>query len=302
MDRFRAMQVFQESVQGGSFSAAGRKLGIPLATVSRIVADLETHLKTRLLNRSTRHIALTDAGRTYLAACKQILEQLEEAERGAAGEYSTPRGELTVAAPIVFGRLHVLPVISAFLRAYPDIDVRLTQSDRLVHLLDEHVDVAVRIGPLPDSGLIASRVGSIRQIVCASADYLRAKGTPLTPQDLTKHDCITFEGSRTRVEWIFGSEKDQQSISIHSRLAVNTAEAAIDAAMGGLGVTSVLSYQVAELVRSGAMKIILERYEPPPWPIHLLYGSRGLVPLKLRAFLDFATPRLRERLSPGGIP
>ena len=301
MDRFRAMQVFRESVESGSFSAAGRKLGMPLATVSRMIAELEAHLKTRLLNRSTRHIALTDAGRSYLTACKQILEQLNEAERAAAGEYTAPRGELTITTPIMFGRLHVLPVISEFLRAYPDIDIRLTQSDRLLHLLNEHVDLAIRIGPLPDSGLIASRVGTIRQVVCASAAYLDVKGTPLTPEDLATHDCIAFEGSRSRTEWVFGSGQSQRSVSIHTRLTVNTADAAIDAAIAGLGVTSVLSYQVASLVRSGAMRIVLESYEPPPWPVHLLYGIQGLVPLKLRAFLDFAAPRLRERLLPDEI-
>lgn len=301
MDRFKAMQVFYETVDGGSFSAASRKLGMPLATVSRVVADLETHLKTRLLNRSTRRIALTEAGRAYLGACKQILEQLDEAERGAAGEYSAPRGDLTITAPIVFGRLHVLPVVNDFLGAYPDINVRLIQGDRLAHLLDEHIDAAVRIGPLPDSGLIATRIGTIRQVVCASTKYLKEKGVPLRPGDLASHPCITFEVSRSRDAWTFGSGKTLQSVAIHSRLSVNTAEAAIDAAMAGLGVTSVLSYQVANLVHSGAMQIVLAGCEPPPWPVHLLYGSQGLIPLKLPAFLDFAAPRLKARLANASI-
>ena len=176
MDRLEAMAVFLAAVEGGSLSSAGRQLGMPLATVSRKLSDLETHLKARLLNRSTRQLTLTDAGRDYLAACKRILEDVGEAERTAAGEFSEPRGELVVTAPIVFGRLHVLPVIAEFLSAYPEVDVRLVQGDRVLHLLDEHVDLAVRIGELPDSRLTATRLGATRRVVCASPAYLSAHG------------------------------------------------------------------------------------------------------------------------------
>jgi DNA-binding transcriptional LysR family regulator len=270
---------------------------MPLPTVSRTIAELEEHLNVRLLTRSTRHLALTDAGRTYLSACKQILDQIDEAERGAAGEYSSPKGELTLTAPVMFGRLHVLPVIYEFLRAYPDIDIRLTQSDRIVHLLEDHIDLAVRIGPLPDSELIATRLGAVRHVVCASAAYLAVKETPATLEDLATHDCITFEGLRSPNEWFFGAGRSERSLAIRSRLVVNTADAAIGAAIGGIGITRVLSYQVADLVKTGAMSIILQQFEPEPWPVHLVYGSQGLVPLKLRAFLDFATPRLKQRLA-----
>jgi DNA-binding transcriptional LysR family regulator len=297
MDRFRAMSVFRQVVESGSLSAAGRRLGMPLPTVSRSIAELEAHLNTRLLIRSTRHLALTDAGRTYLSACKQILDQIDEAERGAAGEYSSPKGELTLTAPVMFGRLHVLPVIYEFLRAYPDIDIRLTQSDRIVHLLEDHIDLAVRIGPLPDSELIATRLGSVRHVVCASAAYLAMKEAPATLEDLATHDCITFEGLRSPNEWVFGAGRFERSLAIRSRLVVNTADAAIGAAIGGIGITRVLSYQVTDLVKTGAMSIILQQFEPEPWPVHLVYGSQGLVPLKLRAFLDFATPRLKQRLA-----
>lgn len=297
MDRLRAMSVFVRAVEGGSLSAAGRQLGLPLATVSRIVADLEAHLKIRLLNRTTRQLALTDAGRSYLASCKRILEQVDEAERGAAGEYSAPKGELVIAAPIVFGRKHVLPIVAEFLSAYPEIDIRLSLSDRMVHLLEDHIDVAVRIGTLSDSSLIAARAGSIRHAVCASSKYLKEHGTPLAPGDLFTHPCITFEGLRFPHAWIFEEAGTSISVPIHSRLTVNTAEAAIDAAMSGVGITRVLSYQVADLVRAGVMKVILEEFEPEPWPVNLVYGAQGLVPLKLRAFLDFALPRLKDALA-----
>ncbi len=297
MDRLRAMSVFAQTVESGSFSAAGRRLGMPLPTVSRHIAELEAHLKTRLLNRTTRQLTLTDAGRSYLTSCKRILEQVDEAERGAAGEYSAPKGELVITAPIVFGRLHVLPIVSEFLNAYPDIDIRLSLSDRVVHLVEDHVDLAVRIGALPDSSLVAVRAGFIRRVVCAGAAYLAQHGTPRVPADLATHPCITFDGPRYPHAWTFGRQATQTEVPIRPRLTVTTAEAAIDAAMAGVGITRVLSYQAAELVRTGAMKVILEEFEPEPLPVHLVYGAQGLVPLKLRAFLEFAMPRLKERLT-----
>ncbi|TIT75955.1 MAG: LysR family transcriptional regulator, partial [Mesorhizobium sp.] len=172
MDRLDAMSLFVATVEAGSLSAAARRAGVPLATVSRKLSVLETHLKTRLLNRSARRLTLTDAGQSYLAACRRILEEVSEAERAAAGEYSSPTGELVITAPVVFGRLHVLPVVTAFLAAYPDVDIRLTLSDRITQLVEEHIDLAVRIGELPDSAMVAMRVGSIRRVVCASPAYL----------------------------------------------------------------------------------------------------------------------------------
>ncbi|RDJ21824.1 LysR family transcriptional regulator [Bosea caraganae] len=297
MDRFEAMSVFMAVTEAGSLSAAGRRLGMPLATVSRKVSELEAHLRTRLLTRSNRQLALTDAGRSYLAACKRILEELGEAERIAAGEYSAPRGELLVTAPIVFGRLHVLPVMAEFLKAYPEIDIRLVLADRVVHLLEEHIDLAVRIGDLPDSSMVATRVGAVRRVVCASPAYLAARGVPKQPGELAGHDVVSFEGLTSASAWSFGAGKAEVAVPVHSRLVVNTAEAAIDAAIAGVGLTSVLSYQAAEAVRAGRLDILLEAFEPPPWPVSLVYASRGLLPLKLRAFLDFAVPRLKERLA-----
>lgn len=297
MDRLESMTVLLEAVDGGSLSAAGRRLGMPLASVSRKISELEAHLKARLLNRSTRRLTLTEAGRSYVTACRRILEQVGEAERTAAGEYSAPQGDLTLTAPVVFGRLHVLPVVSDFLKAYPKIDIRLVLSDRVVHLLDDHIDAALRIGQLPDSSLVATQLGTVRRVTCASADYLARHGTPKVPADLAAHDCVTFEGLISPVAWTFGADQSEISVPIKSRLTVNTAEAAIDAAAAGVGITRVLSYQAAGAVEDGRLTILLQEFEPAPSPVSLVHAGQGLLPLKLRVFLDFAAPRLRERLA-----
>src|SRR4051812_38150040 len=296
MDRLESMSTLLAAVEAGSLSAASRKLGMPLATVSRKVSELEAHLRTRLLNRTSRRLALTDAGRAYVEACKRILEDIGEAERAATGEYLKPRGALTITAPIVFGRVHVLPVSIEFLKAFPDINIRIMLADRVFNLHEERVDVAVRIGPLSDSALIAARVGAIRRVVCASSSYLAVHGRPKRPADLRNHDCITFEGNSLPDIWKFPAGKKVTSVAVHSRLIVNPAEAAIDAAVAALGVTRVLSYQVAGALRAGTLEVILRKFEPEPWPVSLVYESQGLLPLKLRAFLDFAMPRLKARL------
>jgi DNA-binding transcriptional LysR family regulator len=297
MDRLEAMSALLAAVDAGSLSGASRKLGMPLATVSRKVSELETHLRTRLVTRTSRRLILTDAGRSYVAACKRILDDVREAERAAAGEYSAPRGELIITAPIVFGRLHVLPVLIEFLDTYPEIDVRLTLADRVVNLQEDHVDLAVRIGELPDSSLVAMRVGSIGRVVCGSPAYFAERGTPKRPNELSKHDCITFNGLTSPEAWIFLSGKGTISVAVHSRLIVNTAEAAIDAAITGLGITRVLSYQVADALRTGALLLALREFEPPPVPVSLVHAGQGRLALKLRAILDFAAPRLKARLS-----
>src|SRR5258707_1019800 len=207
LDRLESMSILVSAVEAGSLSAAARRLGAPLATVSRKVSALEGHLRTRLLIRSSRRLTLTDAGRSYVAACKRILEDVGEAERAATGEYSAPKGDLTVTAPIVFGRLHILPVVTDFLEAYPEIDIRLALADRLVNLLDDHVDLAVRIGELPDSSMMATRVGAIRRVICGSPAYFAARGTPREPRDLVAHDCVTFEGLTSAKVWTFTKGK-----------------------------------------------------------------------------------------------
>jgi DNA-binding transcriptional LysR family regulator len=298
MDRLDAMSVFAAIVDGGSLSAAGRRLNVPLATVSRKLADLEAHLKTRLITRSTRRLVLTDAGRDYLDACRQILEQVEAAERAASGAYAKIKGQLVVAAPIVFGRLHMVPVAAAFLEAHPEVDIQLRLGDRNVNLIEEHVDLALRIGALPDSNLVATQVGTIRRVVCASPAYLERFGTPQSLDDLAAHRCITFEGLEAASAWVFSSADGQKrQARVHSRMTVSTADAAIEAAVLGLGPTRVLSYQVASALHDGRLVRVLVDQESPAVPASLIHPGQGRLPMKTRAFIDFAAGRLRERLS-----
>jgi DNA-binding transcriptional LysR family regulator len=296
MDRLDAMQVMLTAVECGSLSKASRKLGQPLATVSRKVSELESHLKADLLVRSSRGLELTPAGRTYIASAKAILEQLNEAERAAAGEYTQPKGDLVVTAPSMFGRLHVLPVVTAFLAAFPEVSIELMLTDRVAHLLDDHVDVALRIGDLPDSGLIATRLGAVRRVTCASPVYLASRVVPGVPQDLTDHDVISFESVSSPTTWRYGSGGNELAVSFRSRLSVSTIEAAIDAGLAGAGVVRAMSYQVADHVRGGRLRLVLEAYEPTRRPVHLVYDKQNRLPLKLRAFVDFVVPRLRDRL------
>jgi DNA-binding transcriptional LysR family regulator len=297
MNRLDAMSILVAVVDAGSLSAAARLLDMPLTTVSRKVAELEAHLNTRLLHRTTRQLSLSEAGVSYVAACRRILEEIGEAERAATGEYAQPKGELVVTAPELFGRLHVVPVVAEFLAHYPEIGVSLVLTDRVVHLMDEHADAAIRIGQLPDSTLMATGVGTVRRVVCASPAYLSAHGVPTRPQDLAAHACITFEVLASLRAWVFGSGKSALSVPVRSRLTVNTAEAAIAAAMLGVGVVRVLSYQVADAVRAQSLRIVLEEFESAALPVSLVHTGQAPLPLKLRAFLDFVTPRLRERVA-----
>jgi DNA-binding transcriptional LysR family regulator len=299
MDRLEAMSLLLSVVEAGSLSAAGRKLGVPLPTVSRKISDLEAHLKTRLLTRSTRKLALTDSGAAYVAAAKRILDEVSEAERAASGEHAAPRGDLVITAPVVFGRLHVLPVIAEFLAQWPEFNVRLVLADRNLDLIDDHIDIAMRIGALADSALVATQIGAVRSVVCGSPAYFAAHGVPKSPEDLAALTAVTFDSLSSSQHWIFRDPKSKRELHapVRSRLSVNTAEAAIDGAAAGLGVTRVLSYQVAQAVLDGRIQIVLAEYEPAPSPVNLIHGSQGLTPLKVRMALDFAAPRLRARLA-----
>lgn len=302
MDRLDALRTLVAAVDGGSLSAASRALGMPLPTVSRKVSELEAHLGTQLLVRTARKLLLTDAGQAFVPAARRILGELEEAERAASGEYREPMGDLLVTAPIAFGKLHILPVVLEFLRTYPKVDVRLVLADTVVDLIDHHVDVGARLGRLPDSGLVAARVGEVRWITVASPDYLVRRGTPATPIDLKEHDCLAFEGLQPSRTWSFAPGANNGPIIIRPRLGVNTADALIEAAQAGLGVARMTSYQAAQALRGGQLVEILDSYVGEPIPVHLIHTGPTLLPLKLRAFLDFAAPRLRRALSDLPIP
>lgn len=301
MDRVEAMSILLHAVEAGSLSKASRELGLPLATVSRKVSELEVHLGASLLIRSSKGLVPTPAGRSYITAAQTILEQLTEAERAAAGEYTAPRGDLVITAPVMFGRLHVLPVVTDFLRAYPDVGVGLVLTDRVAHLVDDHIDVALRIGDLPDSGLMAGRLGSVRRVVCASPGYFAESGVPAIPEDLSGHATISSAGVSTPDVWRFASKGNELAPSLRSRLSVNSIEAAIDAALTGMGLIRVLSYQVVHHIRAARLAVALESFEPPPAPVHLVYNGHPRLPLKLRAFVDFAPPRLRGRLEKAAL-
>lgn len=299
MDRLDAMSILVAVVDAGSLSAASRRLRMPVTTVSRKISDLESHLKVRLLNRSTRKLSLSDAGRYYVEAAKRIVEQVDEVERATSGEYTTPKGKLTITAPVSLGRIHVVPALIEFRKAFPEIDVRLILSDGILNHMDNDIDLSVRIGNLPDSSLHATRIGSTRRIVCGSPAYFAEHGRPKKPGDLIRHSCITFENIAAPTGWGFRFGKREKSIRLHSWLSVTSAEAAIDAAIAGGGVTRMLAYKVEDAVKAGALELTLEAFELAPWPISIIFPGQGLLPLKVRAFLNWATPRLKAALSQG---
>ncbi|MFM0498267.1 LysR family transcriptional regulator [Paraburkholderia caledonica] len=300
MDRFEAMSFFITVVDRGSFSAAARVLSTPLPTVSRKIAELERHLNARLLVRSTRKLTLTEAGEAYLNACRAILDHVGDAERSASGEYLTPRGDMVVTAPTVFGRLHLLPVINDFLRAFPDIHIKLILSDINLHLIDDPVDIALRIGPLPNSSLVATPVGTVCRVLCGSPTYFAGVGKPKSPEDLADHACVSFKGLASGGTWTFASvsgQRPDRQVAIRPRLSVNTAEAAIDAAIAGVGVTHVLSYQVARAVEQGSLTLVLREFEPEPMPVSVVHAGRKMQPIKILRFIEFCVPRLSKALT-----
>lgn len=297
MDRLEAMSIALTVAETGSLSAAARRLNTPLATVSRKVTDLESHLRVKLFNRSSRKLLPTEAGRSYIAAARRILADLTEAERAASGEYTAPTGHLIVTATLGLGRVHLVPILAEFLGTYPDIDVHLVLSDSVMSLIEEAIDVALRIGELPDSSLVARRVGTARRILCASPTYLAARGTPLNPEDLGRHDCISLPACVAPDIWSFVRGNTEVAVPVRSRLVVGSADAALEAACAGLGITAAFSYHARAAVEAGALQIVLDDFQPAPRPINLVYTASNLLPIKLHAFLDFAAPRLKARLT-----
>jgi DNA-binding transcriptional LysR family regulator len=293
MDQLDAMRNFVAIAERGSLSAAARALAAPVASVSRKLAALERHVGVRLVARSTRKIALTAAGERYLGRAREILAAVALADAESAGSAGTLVDTLSVSAPVAFGRLHVLPIVCELLGENPRIDVCLQLDDRNVDLIEERVDVAVRIGPLADSALTAARVGAVRRVVCASPAYLAAHGTPDTPEDLGSHACLAGTTLGRGDRWLFDGGR---RVAVRARLGVTSNEAVVDAAIAGLGIARVLSYQAAAALESGALVRILERFEPAPLPVQLIHGEGRSARPALRAFVGLASKRLRARL------
>ena len=286
MDRLDAMQTFVAVADLRGFAPAARKLGLSPPAVTRLIAALEDRLGTRLLQRTTRMVALTDAGVRYLERIRRILADIEEAELAAEGERSRPTGRLVVSAPVGFGRLHVSPVMSAYLKLYPEVSSELRLEDRMVSLVEDGIDLAVRIGELPDSSLVARQVGAMRRIVVASPAYLKAHGEPKTPEALALHQIIQFGATAATADWDFGKDGNELRINVTPRLTTNVADAAIQYAEAGGGLTRVLAYQAASAVKRGRLRVVLQKFEQPALPIHIVYPTSRLLSAKVRAFID----------------
>jgi DNA-binding transcriptional LysR family regulator len=293
MDRLDSMRAFIVVAETRNFAAAARQLGLSAPAVTRAVAGLEERIGIRLLHRTTRMVRLTDAGATYLTDCKRILAELDEAEASAAGTHGQPRGALSLTASVMFGRIHVAPVMLKFLDAYPEVTVRTLFVDRVVDIIDEGFDVAVRIAHLPDSSLSAVRVGSVRRVICASPDYLVRHGVPQSPADLEHHHALQFSGVLAAEPWVFRDG----SVTPPARLIVNASDVAIAAALAGKGVTRVLSYMIAPHLQDGRLKIILADHELPPVPVHLVHREGRRANARVRSFIDFAASHLQASLA-----
>ena len=297
MDRLSAMRVFVAVVESQGFSAASRSLGMPLPTVCRKVADLESQLGAQLLNRSTRKVTITTSGRHYYEEVRQILEDVDNAERQVSGEYQRTKGLLSVTAPSLFGRLHVLPVVKDFMAHHDEIQMRLNFTNHVLDLAEEQINLAVRIGARSAGSMTATHVGAVRQVVCASPAYLRQYGRPAVPKDITGHQCVTFSRSSGQSPWVFQTPAGKmQHVTTKSRLSLNTVEAAVDWTLQDGGLTQLYSYQAASHVASGALEIVLKDFEIDPPPVCFVYSSDRRLPQKLKAFIDFAMPMLKVRL------
>jgi DNA-binding transcriptional LysR family regulator len=293
MDRFETMRVFVAVAEHRSFAAAGRQLTLSAPAVTRAVAALEARLGASLFRRTTRTVQLTEPGARFLSDAKRLLQEVEEAEQLARGAHSAPAGQLTITAPLMLGRMHVAPVVLAMLARYPEVTMRTLFADHVVDLMEESVDVAVRIGTLASSSLRAIRVGAVRRVVCASPEYLEQHGTPSSPKDLAGHSLLGFVGINAHRHWTFRLGSKLEAIDVQPRLTVNTADVSIQAAREGRGIARVLSYQVEAELRSGALKRVLANHEPQPLPIHVLHASGTRVPARVRAFVDLAVEHFK---------
>ncbi|WP_421560641.1 LysR family transcriptional regulator [Pseudomonas sivasensis] len=294
MDRFHEMQVFLAVAEEEGFAAAARRLNTSPPSVTRAIAAMEQRIGTQLLARTTRSLHLTEAGQRYLADCRRILAELDEAEEAAAGSYSIPCGHLTVTAPVLFGELYVAPVLGDYLDRFPQVNINALMVDRVVNMVDEGVDVAVRIGHLHEPGQQAIKVGEVRRVVCASPGYLDQHGRPLHPEQLRAAQIIGLSSSHLVSEWAFVDAGQPLTVPIEPRLVVSANNAAINLARLGWGMTRVLSYQVAAAVAADELEIVLEAFEPAPLPIQVVFQSSGRVPAKVSTFVDFLSQRLGQ--------
>ena len=288
MDRFSAMKAFVAVADARGFAPAAQRLGMSPSVVTRLVARLESQLGIRLLQRTTRSVTLTDAGTRYLERARRVLSELEEAEESASAERARPTGRLVVSAPAMFGRLHVSPLMCRYLNLNPDVVGELSLSDRMVSLVEDGIDLAVRIGHLADSSLIARRVGVTRRVVVASPSYLERHGVPAAPLELARHRTIQFSPLATAADWSFRDGDRELRVPLTSHYATNSADAALWHAEHDGGLTFALSYQVVDAVKAGRLRIVLETFEPPPLPIHFVYPSSRLLSAKVRAFVELA--------------
>jgi DNA-binding transcriptional LysR family regulator len=286
MDRIDAMQAFVAVADLEGFAPAARKLGLSPSGVTRLIAALEQRLGARLLQRTTRQVTLTDVGARYLERARRILADVEEAEGAAEGESTRPSGRLVVSAPVGFGRLHVSPVMSVYLARYPEVSGELRLSDRTINLVEDGVDLAIRIGHLPDSSLVARQVGEMRRIVVASDGYLKQRGEPKTPEAIASHQTIQFGATTAQPDWRFVEEGREVRVTSAPRFTTNSADAAIQYAEQDGGLTRVLAYQAAEAIKRGRLRVVLERFEAPPLPIHIVYPTSRLLSAKVRTFVD----------------
>lgn len=294
MDRFQEMQIFITVAQEQGFSAAARRLGLSAASVTRAVAALENRIGTQLLTRTTRSVHLSEAGQRYLEDCRRILAEVQEAEDSAAGSHIHPRGQLTITAPVLFGELFVTPLMVSYLTQFPEVSINALLVDRVVSAAEEGIDVAVRIGELPDSNQHAIRVGEVRRVICASPRFLARHGRPLHPQELAQAPIIATSSIGQLKSWPFLDDGEPLSVRVEARLAVTANQAAISAASLGLGYTRVLSYQVASKVAAGELEIVLADFELPALPIHVVYLGGRKAPARVRSFVDFAVNTLRD--------
>ncbi|SDN71364.1 DNA-binding transcriptional regulator, LysR family [Pseudomonas arsenicoxydans] len=294
MDRFQEMQVFAAVAKEQGFSAAARLLGMSAASVTRAVAALEKRIGTQLLTRTTRSVYLSEAGQRFLEDCRRILAEVQEAEDSAAGSHAQPRGQLTITAPVLFGDLFVTPIMVGYLTQFPDVSINALLVDRVVSMVEEGVDVAVRIGELPDSNQHAIRVGEVRRVICASPQFLKAHGRPRHPAELSAAPIIATSAIGQLRSWPFLEAGEPISVRPEPRLVVTANQAAITAAAMGLGLTRVLSYQVASKVAAGELEIVLADFELPPLPIHVVYQGGRKAPVRVRSFVDFVVKALRD--------